>query len=136
MERRIKLLAVIIGVLTLLFLPAFNGFCVDPSPQTHIYFTEYKKPVSGNVSTINAVFFNRVDSNQVERFLRLELERVIKLFSPQTDLLATAWLGGPTEKMVKLPDGSNHLIYVFSKKKIYTWKEYEKFEGLLPPTKK
>lgn len=136
MELKIKLTVIIIGVLTLLFLPTFNGFCVDPSPQTHLYFTEYKKPVSGNVSTINAIFFNKVDSNQVETFLRLELERIIKLFSPQSDLLATAWLGGPKEKMIKLPDGSNHLIYVFGKKKIYTWMEYEKIEGLLPPTKK
>jgi hypothetical protein len=97
----------------------------DPSPTTHFYLIEYKRPVqgSGNTSTLHIVFYDKIESRQAEAFLRSELERLIKLIPPKCTILAVAWHSTGdylTERMIKLPDGSHSLIYDLKKKQIFT----------------
>lgn len=103
----------------------------EPSPNTHVYFIEYGKPVkgAGAVQTLNAVFFVKINLQQAEAILREELDRIINFFPPQGDILATAWFS-PTgndidEQQITLVDGSTQLIFSKKVNKILTWKEYE-----------
>ncbi len=103
----------------------------EPSPNTHVYFIEYGKPVkgAGAVQTINAVFFVKINSQQAEAILHEELNRIINFFPPQGDIVATA-LFSPTgndidEHQITLVDGSNQLIFSKKADKVFSWKEYE-----------
>jgi len=103
----------------------------EPSPNTHVYFIEYGKPVkgAGAVQTLNAVFFVKINSQQAEAILREELNRTINFFPPQGDIVATAWFS-PTgndidEQQIILVDGSSQLIFSKKVNKVFTWKEYE-----------
>lgn len=96
-------------VIFLLVLPILNA--KEPSPNTHVYFIEYGKPVkgAGTVQTLNAVFFVKINSQQAEVILREELNRAVNFFPPQGDIVATAWFS-PTgndidEQQITLLDG-------------------------------
>ena len=124
---RAKAVCFILVVFTLVLM----SFCgaAEPSPQTHVYSIEYKRPVQGtDVSTIDVIFFVRVTAAQAEGFLRTELDRALKLFPPKGDLLANAWFS-PTgnevdESMIPLSDGSTSLVYSKKTAKVLTFKEY------------
>jgi hypothetical protein len=94
-----------------------------PSPKTHLYFTEYLKPVAGmHLYSLNAIFFVKITSQQAEAILRAELESIVKNFSPKFDILATAWYS-PTgneidEKIIEFPNGKKFLTYSVKTKTI------------------
>jgi hypothetical protein len=114
------------------------AIATEPSPKTHIYVIDYKKPVPGaeTVNMLNVTFFVKVTPQQAESVLRTELDRIRKLFPPEGDALAIAWFS-PTgnevdEEQISLSDGSTSLIFTSKinkftskKNKVLTWKEYE-----------
>ncbi len=118
-----KLIPLVICFLFVFAVPTL--FARDPSPATHFYFIEYKKPIQGsdNIATLHVVFYEKIESHQAEAFLKSEIERLIKLIPPKCTILAVAWYATGdylTERMIKLPDGSRSLIYDLKKKQIFT----------------
>jgi hypothetical protein len=129
----------ILGIsLTVVLCSPILAIATEPSPKTHIYVIEYKKPVRGaeTVNMLNAIFFVKVTPQQAESVLRTELDRIRKLFPPEGDVLANAWFSTTgnevDEEQISLSDGSTSLIFTSKinkftskKNKILTWKEYE-----------
>jgi hypothetical protein len=135
MKKAIRVFFVLIVVLLSIWVCLAQG---QPSPKTHFYIIEFKKPVIGGVATLNVIFFDDVQPKGVETFLKLEIEKLKKLFPISFDILATGWssLGdASTERIIKLSDGSNNLIYQFKKNQILTYKEAYG-DDILPSLKK
>lgn len=102
-------------VLSILLVSSFFIMnALQQSPKTHVYFTEYRKPVA-SVHSLDTVFFVKVSPEQAEDILRTELELTIKHFSPKFEVLATAWFSATgnqgDEKMIVLKNGKKHLVY-------------------------
>jgi len=102
-------------VLSILLVSSFSFMnATQQSPKTHVYFTEFKKPVA-SVHGLDTVFFIKVSPEQAEHILRTELELTIKHFSPKIDVLATAWFSATgnqgDEIMIVLKNGKKHLVY-------------------------
>jgi hypothetical protein len=117
--RRDKLNKLVILILLMFSFSFMNA--TQPSPKTHVYFTEYKKPIA-SVHSLDTTFFVKVTPEQAEDILRIEVEFTIKHFSPKFDVLATAWYS-PTgseadEKMITFKNGKQHLVYSIKTKMI------------------
>jgi hypothetical protein len=99
--------------------------------RTHYYAVEYLKPNAGmgDVSIINITVNKTITSSEAERLLTEEIQRAVALFPPKSELMAYAWLetnSAPgSEEMIKLPDGSNFLIYSPRTKTAQTEKQYD-----------
>ncbi|MEO5573865.1 MAG: hypothetical protein ABIR48_05210 [Gammaproteobacteria bacterium] len=99
--------------------------------RTHYYAVEYLKPNSGtgDPTFLNITLNRKVTSAEAERLLKEEVQRAVSLFPPKRDLLAYVWLEtNPTpgsEEMIKLPDGSNFIIYSVKTKQLQTEKQYD-----------
>jgi len=103
----------------------------DYSSRTHYYTVEYLKPNAGigDISIINITVSRQITASEAERLLKEEIQRATTLFPPKGDLMAYAWLeANPavgSEEMIKLPDGSNFLIYSPKTKTAQTEKQYD-----------
>ena len=84
------------------------------SSRTHYYAVEYLKPKAGmgDVSVIHITVNRKITASEAERLLKEEIQRATALFPPKGELMAYAWLEtAGSEERIKLPDGSNFLIY-------------------------
>ena len=105
----------------------YQGETAEFSPKNTFYQIEYLKPVSGDISFIYIIFSAAVSSDLAERFLRQEIDRASNYSSPRGVIMAYALVqtsSNSAEDMVKLPDGSNFLIYANDTKEILTEKEH------------
>src|SRR5271170_2797755 len=94
---------------------------------THNYVVEYQKPVqgSGNVSTLNCIFTDRISADKAEEFLMEQTKMALKFQQPSGELMAYAWLQtNDDESMIQLKDGSEFLIFDPKLNKILTEKAY------------
>ncbi len=130
-----SLLMVLIGLSVASVTSAGQGY----SSRTHFYSIEYlKPPVDSHLTNISMVFNRNLDPKTVEHFLREEMQRAIRLFPPNGDIMAYAFIEtGPTgsDQMILLPDGSQFLIYWSNTKHTYTEKEYDKAKQKPPSGK-
>lgn len=109
----------VILILTVVSFSAISA--TQPSPKTHVYFTEYRKPIA-SVHSLDTTFFVKVTPEQAEAIIRIEVEFTIKHFSPKFDVLATAWYS-PTgnevdEKIITFKNGKQHIVYSIKTKMI------------------
>ncbi|WP_394808568.1 hypothetical protein [Nitrosomonas sp.] len=101
------------------------------SSRTHNYAIEYLKPKAGmgDISIINITVNRKITASEAERLLKEEIQKAAALFPPKGELMAYAWIETNTvagsEEMIKLPDGSNFLIYSPKTKKAQTEKQYD-----------
>jgi hypothetical protein len=109
-----------------------------PSPQTHFYQVEYKKPMKGleSVATLDVVFYTKVSTKQAEDFLRSELAFVVGSLEPKTDILASAWYSkngeDADEEQMDMTDGSSNLFFWKERSKTVLWKEYQAEKAKAP----
>lgn len=100
------------------------------SSKTHYFTVEYLK-VPDDLKdkdypeSLDVTFSRIIDAKTAERFLREELDRAVAIFPPEREIHARAWIqiDPKPEEMVKLPDGSNLLIYLPKTKQILTDKQ-------------
>ncbi|SCZ86390.1 hypothetical protein NSMM_520060 [Nitrosomonas mobilis] len=83
----------------------------------------------GEISIINITVNRKITASEAERLLKEEIQRATTLFPPKGELMAYAWLetnpAAGSEEMIKLPDGSNFLIYSPKTKTAQTEKQYD-----------
>ncbi|MFZ3185194.1 MAG: hypothetical protein WA173_13755, partial [Pseudomonas sp.] len=121
----------ILGTLGLTVLTCSQAMSADYSSRTHYYSVEYLKPNSGmgEVSIINITVNQAITPSEAERLLKDEIQRATTLFPPKGELMAYAWLetnsAVGSEETIKLPDGSNFIIYSPKEKTAKTEKQYD-----------
>ena len=87
------------------------------------------------MATLDAIFFVKVKPEVAEIVLRREFETIVDQFSPDFDVMGSAWRGNDDaakEEQIDFPDGSGHLIFVKKYKQIMRWKEYMAKEAETP----
>lgn len=99
-----------------------------PSPTTHFYFSEFKRPTRGSetTATVDVAFFVRPRTATAEGILRAEMTTALKFAQPTFDILGNAWFS-PTgdeaeEEVVKLTGAADALLYERSTGKIRAYK--------------
>ena len=121
----------ILSVLGITIVACSQAMAAGYSSRTHYYAVEYLKPNAGmgDVSIINITVNRKITASEAERLLNEEIQRATALFPPKGDLMAYAWLetnpAVGSEEMIKLPDGSNFLIYSLKTKTAQTEKQYD-----------
>jgi len=104
----------------------------EPNPRTHVYFSEYRKPVRGSegVYTLDMVFFVRLAPQKAEAMLRGEIDRILQMFPPEGNILANAWYSRTGDKideeLIGMTDGSQSLVYWSKLRKTITFDQYER----------